>query len=99
MKITHWTGFLGIGLVLAAVCRGDDPKTATDKIAVPGTTVEFAMVQLPAGKITLKDKEGKDKEFDIKPIWIGKYEVTWDEYEVFYLALDLPEKERSSVKS
>jgi len=86
-------------ILTTAICTGEEPKTATDKIAVPGTTIEFSMVQLPAGKITMKDKDGKDKEVDIKPIWIGKYEVTWDEYEVFYLALDLPEKERSSVKS
>src|SRR5882757_2911043 len=86
-------------ILLAAVCLGEEPKTATDKIAVPNSTIEFTMVQLPAGKITMKDKDGKDKEVEIKPIWIGKYEVTWDEYEVFYLALDLPEKERSSVKS
>ena len=91
------------GMVLAAgVCWAEDKpalKGMTDKIAVPNTTVEFTLVQLPAGKITLKDKDGKDKEFEIKPISIGRNEVTWDEYEVFYLALDLPEIERSGVKS
>ena len=50
---------------------GDEKlKTTTDQL--PKTTVKFDMVQLPAGKVTLKD----GKEYDIKPIWIGTTEVT-----------------------
>jgi formylglycine-generating enzyme required for sulfatase activity len=74
-------------------------KTTTDKISVPNTVVEFKLVQVPAGKVTLKDKDGKEKEVALKAFSIGQTEVTWDEYEVFYLALDLPEKERGSAKS
>jgi len=86
---------------MSVVCTGAEKpslKTATDKIEVPGSTVEFTLVQLPAGKITLKDKDGKDKEIEIKPIWIGKTEVTWDEYDIFWQVLDLPEKERGQTK-
>ena len=35
-------------------------KVTTDKIVIPKSTVEFTLVQLPPGKITLKDKDGKD---------------------------------------
>lgn len=56
----------------------------TDKITIPKTVVEFTLVKLPAGKITIKDKDGKDKEVEIKPIWIGQTEVTWDEYDIYW---------------
>jgi len=46
------------------------PKETSDTIK--GTTVKFDLVQLPAGKIKVGDKE-----VEIKPIWIGKTEVTW----------------------
>lgn len=88
-------------VLCAGVCTAEDKpqETTKDKIAVPGTTVEFTLVRIPAGKVTIKDKDGKDKEVEIKPIWMGQTEVTWPEYDVFYLALDLPEAERSKVKS
>jgi formylglycine-generating enzyme required for sulfatase activity len=46
-------------------------------------------VQLPAGKVVVKDAKGKDVEHAVKAIWIGKYEVRWDEYDVFWQMLDL----------
>src|SRR5205085_8739384 len=62
------------------------------------TAVRFEMVQLPPGKIALADKNGKSQEQEIKPIWIGKYEVTWDEYDIFWQMLDVPERERQRIK-
>ncbi len=98
---------VAVPCAIGIVCLGaeDKPgaagglKTTTDKITIPNSVVEFTLVQLPAGKITLKDKEGKDVEHAIKPIWIGQYEVTWEEYDIFWQALDLPEKDRAGVKS
>jgi len=69
---------------------GDEKlKTTTDQL--PKTTVKFDMVQLPAGKVTLKD----GKEYDIKPIWISTTEVTWDLYDVYWVRLDVPEAHRN----
>src|SRR5258706_15090766 len=100
LRKTIWRlGCLAAVLAMSAmVCVGEDKpalKTTKDKIVIPGSTVEFSLVQLPAGKVTLKDKDGKEKEFEIKPIWMGNAEVTWDEFDVFWQKLDLPEKERS----
>lgn len=53
------------------------------------TIVNLEMLQLPPGKITLKDKDGKEKEHEIKAIWLGKYEVRWDDYDGFWQRLDL----------
>jgi formylglycine-generating enzyme required for sulfatase activity len=100
MQNRRWVmGLCGLLAVAAWSCRAEEkPKTVDDTI--PNTTVKFTMVQVPAGKITIKDKDGKDAEFAIKPIWIGKTEVTWDEYDNFWQCLDLPKDERGpAVKS
>jgi hypothetical protein len=68
----------GLALTSATCFAEEKPQTITDKITVPESVVEFTLVKLPAGKITIKDKDGKDKEVEIKPVWIGKTEVTWD---------------------
>jgi formylglycine-generating enzyme required for sulfatase activity len=61
---------------------------------VPKTGAAFSMVPIPAGTATLGSPEGEaDRRADegpqievsIKPFWMGKYEVTWDEYEPFML--------------
>jgi formylglycine-generating enzyme required for sulfatase activity len=59
--------------------------------------VTFTMVRLPAGKITLKGPDGKDKDYDIKPIWIATHETRWDEYDIFWLYLDVPPDDRRQV--
>ena len=37
----------------------------------------------PASEAGRKDDEGPQHEVKIAPFWMGKYEVTWDEYELF----------------
>jgi len=88
-------------LVAGAEDKSPAVRTTTDsiRITVPDTVVQFKLIQLPAGKVTIKDKDDKDKVVEIKPVWMGETEVTWDAYEIFYLALDLPEDERPKVKS
>jgi formylglycine-generating enzyme required for sulfatase activity len=83
---------------------GDQPKELPSPLKrtverVPSSTATFTLLQLPAGKITIKDKDGKSTEVEIKPVWIGQTEVTWDEYDVFWVASDLPEAQRAGVKS
>ncbi|MDI6827965.1 MAG: SUMF1/EgtB/PvdO family nonheme iron enzyme [Armatimonadota bacterium] len=67
------------------------PPSYTESI--PGTLVKFEMVGVPAGEILMPDPSKKDttKRIKIKPFWIGKTEVTWDEYDVFVYRLDVPE--------
>lgn len=66
-----------------------DPYTET----IPGTLVKFDMVVIPAGEISIADpaKKGAARKVRIEPFWIGKTEVTWDEYDVFVLRLDEPD--------
>ncbi len=70
-------------------------KPYTQKI--PGTDVKFDMVPIPGGKFMMgspaseagrsKD-EGPQFEVELEPFWMGKCEVTWDEYELWAVGMD-----------
>lgn len=62
-----------------------------------GTDVTFDMVPIPGGKFKMgspedeadrKDDEGPQFEAAIEPFWMGKCEVTWEEYELWGMGLD-----------
>ncbi len=62
---------------------------------IPGTDVQFEMVAIPAGTFRMgspesepdrRPDEGPVRTVKLSPFWIGKTEVTWDEYEAFYAA-------------
>lgn len=62
------------------------------KTTIPGTDVAFEMVPVPGGKITVgsppneagrDDSEGPQFVVNVPPFWMGKYEVTWDQYKEF----------------
>jgi formylglycine-generating enzyme required for sulfatase activity len=65
------------------------------KTTVPGTDISFSMVPIPGGEFVMgtpeaeadrsKD-EGPQHQVKISPFWMGKYEVTWDEYRLFMFA-------------
>jgi formylglycine-generating enzyme required for sulfatase activity len=57
-------------------------------------TVDFEMIAVPGGKFTMgspKDEanrnvdEGPQFEVSIPHLWVGKCEVTWDEFDAFWL--------------
>jgi len=60
---------------------------------IPGSNVKFDMIAIPGGtfKMGSPDKEplrsadeGPQAQVEISPFWMGKIEVSWDEYETFY---------------
>ena len=60
---------------------------------IPGSTVSFDMVAVPAGEFLLgsspqdaghKADEGPQKKVKINAFWMGKTEVTYDEYQLFF---------------
>ena len=68
----------------------------TDRIT--GTDVTFEMLPIPGGAFTLgsppeeEDRsanEGPQREVRVSPFWMGKHEVTWDEYNLFMLRIDV----------
>lgn len=67
-----------------------DMKPYTNTI--PGSEVSFEMVPIPGGEFVMgspdgekdrKPDEGPQHKVKISPFWIGKYEVTWDEFLLF----------------
>jgi formylglycine-generating enzyme required for sulfatase activity len=80
----------------ATAANAADMKPYTDVIS--GTDVKFQMVPIPGGKFLMgspetehghKPDEGPQHEVEIEPFWLEKYELTWDEFEVFMFTLDI----------
>ena len=68
---------------------------------IPGTEVTFEMVPIPGGEFLLgspesendrADDEGPQVRVKVEPFWIGKCEVTWDEYQSFMAMYDVFKK-------
>jgi formylglycine-generating enzyme required for sulfatase activity len=64
--------------------------TYTDTI--PGSNINFEMVAIPGGKFLMGSPDGEHghdadegpvHSVEIAPFWMGKYEITWDQYEIF----------------
>jgi formylglycine-generating enzyme required for sulfatase activity len=68
---------------------------------IPGTLVKYEMVSVPGGTMTVAGpgQPGARRQVTVKPFWIGKTEVTWDEYDVYAFRLDLPESQRAASRS
>ncbi|MPZ20614.1 MAG: SUMF1/EgtB/PvdO family nonheme iron enzyme [Luteitalea sp.] len=72
-----------------------EPYTET----IPDTNVSFDMVPVPGGRFTIGspanepgrgEDEGPQAEVRIEPFWMGKHEVTWDEFDRYRFAKRLP---------
>ncbi|HVM46428.1 MAG TPA: formylglycine-generating enzyme family protein, partial [Candidatus Acidoferrum sp.] len=59
---------------------------------IPGTQVAYSMVPIPGGDFVMgspdsekgrKPDEGPQHKVKIEPFWMGQYEITWNEYELF----------------
>ena len=60
--------------------------------AIPKSRVKFEMLPIPAGEFLMgspanesnrSEDEGPQRKIKISPFWMGKHEVTWDEFELF----------------
>jgi formylglycine-generating enzyme required for sulfatase activity len=85
---------ISVGLAVASFAvavRADEPaKTYTETI--PGSAVRFVMIAIRGGTFLMgssrfedghADDEGPKHRVVIRPFWMGKTEVTWDEYNEF----------------
>ena len=77
-----------------------DHKAYTEKI--PDTEVKFDMVPIPGGTFVMGSPdsekgrgadEGPQHPVELKPFWMGKCEVTWDEYDLFRKELGVEERD------
>ena len=73
---------------------------------IAGTELKFEMVPIPGGSFVMgsppnepkrSEDEGPQVKVEIAPFWMGKHEVTWDEYDEFAFQMDLKRKKREGV--
>jgi len=66
-------------------------------VKIPGMDIEIEMVYVPGGEFMIgspEDEPGRDEDegpmrkVRVKPYWIGKYEITWEQYEGYAFAKD-----------
>jgi formylglycine-generating enzyme required for sulfatase activity len=71
-----------------------DSKFADYSAKVPKTSAPYSMVAIKGGEFLMgspeqekgrEANEGPQKRVKVGPFWLGKYEVTWDEYEPFMI--------------
>ena len=71
-------------------------KPYTDVIS--GVDITFEMIPIPAGKFKMgspdseegrEETEGPVHEVEIEAFWMGKHEITWDEYDVWTYGMDI----------
>ena len=69
---------------------------------IAGSEVKFEMVFIPGGTFTMGspageagrgEYEGPQREVTTRPFWMGKTEVTWDEYDLFAFAQNLKKEQ------
>jgi formylglycine-generating enzyme required for sulfatase activity len=62
---------------------------------IPGSNISIEMVPIQGGKFTIGSPdsevdrdtdEGPQKEIELDGFWMGKFEITWDQYELFMYA-------------
>jgi formylglycine-generating enzyme len=63
------------------------------KELIPGTDAGFHMVAVPGGVFTMgspdtepgrREDEGPQRRIQVSPFWMGKFEVTWLEFDAYY---------------
>ncbi len=81
-----------------------DPKAMKPYTEKLSDTVSLDMVPIPGGTFKMgspdneadrKDDEGPQVEVKVEPFWMGKCEITWNQYELWGLGLD---KERRAAR-
>jgi formylglycine-generating enzyme required for sulfatase activity len=101
---------LGLANLARSAPQEPSPPSPADmkpyEQSIPGTELKFEMVPIPGGEFIMgspmeeakrSEDEGPQHPVKIAPFWMGKHEVTWDEYDQFAFSLDLKKKKREGV--
>ena len=88
---------LGIGTWMPATALNQEPAGSVQfkpyVETIPGSSVKFEMLPIPAGTFLMGSPaseagrgadEGPQHPVGIGPFWMGKSEVTWDEYDLYW---------------
>ena len=80
--------------VPTAAAQGAAPTIVTDSL--PGLRLSWELVRVPGGEVTVPGANGPQK-VTVESFLIGRTEVPWELYDVFYLRLDVPRESRAGV--
>ncbi len=89
--------------LLQSSARAADPATSEKEMKpyverLADTEVAIEMVPIPGGTFLMgsppdeknrKPDEGPQHKVKVEPFWMGKYEITWDQYDVWSFNLDI----------
>lgn len=93
--------------VRAAQAVASPPASAPYTETIPDTKVSFDMVPVPAGTFTMgspatepghQPDESPQRQVTLPAFYVGRIEVTWDEYDQFGFKLDLQRKRKLGVQ-
>src|SRR5437868_4402895 len=86
--------------VFSPPSRAEDPKFAIEPLqhksyveTIPGSKVSFEMVPIPGGTFLMGSPptesgrsadEGPQHSVKVRPFWMGKTEVRWDEFDLYF---------------
>lgn len=96
--LRHRAVCLGFLLTLSVPVLSQDFKTYDETI--PGTSVHFKMIAIPAGTFTIgspasekgrEKDEGPQKKVQLSGFWMGEHEVTFAEWDAFFKNMDVPQ--------
>jgi formylglycine-generating enzyme required for sulfatase activity len=112
-RAPRWLALLvTIVLAVPTVARAQELAPDSDKDLKPyvetiaGADVKFEMLPIPGGTLTLgspateekrSEDEGPQVKVAIAPFWMGKCEVTWEEFDQFAFSLDIKKKKAAGV--
>src|SRR6186997_3110720 len=101
LSVVVLNGLIGLTPSVFAADDATQAKTPADmkpyKMPIRNTDVSFEMVPIPGGEFVMgsPDKEagrgegeGPQHKVKVEPFWMGKYEVTWDEFELWSLLME-----------
>jgi formylglycine-generating enzyme required for sulfatase activity len=89
----------------ATAAQEGEMKPYTEVIS--GSDVKFDLVPIKGGKFLMgspeseagrKPCEGPQCEVEIEPFWMGKHEITWGEYELWCLKLDIQRRKHANLE-
>jgi formylglycine-generating enzyme required for sulfatase activity len=89
----------------AVAASAADMKAYADPLE--HTDLEIAMVPIPGGKFMMgsseheahrNEDEGAVREVEISPFWMGKFEITWDQYDAWRENIDQLRRKLLSIK-
>jgi formylglycine-generating enzyme required for sulfatase activity len=89
-------------LILSFSCFAAAQSHKTYEQTIPGSTVRFQMAAIPGGTFKIGNNGGEPDErplmpVTISPFWMGEHEVTFEEWDVFFKDIDVPQAKAVQV--